>query len=114
MNNVYAVFDSCSGLFGEPLVAVNDAAAKRIFEFTISQSGIPKFVRDDSVLYAIGYYDNKTGCFSADCPPYVVCRGSSVIVPDNNSSDYVYHEPEVVSSSCPDGILYPNEVKSNA
>lgn len=87
MNNIYAVFDSCSGLFGDPLIAANDAAAKRIFEFTLSQPSIPKFVRDDSVLYGIGYYDNTTGCFTADRPPYVVCRGSSVTVPDSCETD---------------------------
>lgn len=82
MNNLYAVFDSCSGLFGDPIIAFSDANAKRIFDFTVSQPGIPKYVRDDAVLYGIGYYDNKTGSITSDVPPYVVARGSAVIVPD--------------------------------
>lgn len=113
MNNIYAVFDSCSGLFGDPLIASNDATAKRIFEFTLSQPDLPKFVRDDSVLYGIGYFDKNTGTFAPDCHPYIVCRGSSLSV-TSNSDSYVYHEPEVVSSSCPDGNLYPNEVDDHA
>lgn len=84
--NVYAVFDSCSGLFGDPIIADNDAVAKRMFDYTVSQPNIPKYVRDDAVLYCLGYYDRITGCFTTDCPPYVVCRGSSVTVsvPDEN------------------------------
>lgn len=97
MNNIYAVFDSCSGIFGDPLIAVNDATAKRIFEFTITQSDIPSYVRDDAVLYGIGYYDNKTGCFTSDRPPYVVCRGSSVIVPDNHEPEYDDEMPDIES-----------------
>ena len=82
MNNIYAVLDSCSGIFGDPICAPNDAAAKRMFEFSVVQPSIPKFVRDDAVLYGIGYFDNQAGTFTADVPPYVVARGCSVIIPD--------------------------------
>ncbi len=82
MNNLFAVYDSCSGVFGDPFVAVNDAAAKRIFELVLSNPDIPKFVLDDAVLYCIGCYDNKTGYVSYDSAPYVVFRGSSVVLPD--------------------------------
>lgn len=81
MNNVFAVFDSCSGIFGDPFIAVNDAVAKRMFEYSLVNPSIPKYIRDDSVLYCIGCYDNKTGYVSYDSPPYVICRGSTV-VPD--------------------------------
>lgn len=84
MNNLYAVFDSCSGIFGDPIVAANDADAKRLFIFSVSQPHIPQYVRDDSVLYGIGYYDHQTGFFTRDVPPYVVARGSSVIVSDDS------------------------------
>ena len=83
-NNVFAVYDSCSGLFGDPLIAANDAAAKRIFEYSVASKSVPKFVRDDAVLYCLGYYDNQTGGFVADVPPYVVARGAAVIVPDDD------------------------------
>ncbi len=82
MNNLFAVYDSCSGIFGDPFVAVNDAAARRIFEIAVSNADIPKFVRDDAVLYCIGRYDNKTGYVSYDSAPYVVSRASSVVIPD--------------------------------
>lgn len=82
MNNVYSVFDSCSGIFGDPVLAPNDAAAKRMFEYSISHPSVPKYIRDDAVLYGIGYFDVETGHFSCDLPPYVVSRGSSVVVPD--------------------------------
>lgn len=82
MNNVYAVFDSCSAVFGDPFIAANDAVAKRMFDHTISNSSIPKYIRDDSVLYGIGYFDQQTGYFTCDVPPYVVSRGASVVVSD--------------------------------
>lgn len=79
-NNVYAVFDSCSGVFGDPFIAFNDNVAKRVFEHSLSHPSVPKYIRDDSVLYGLGFFDNKTGYFTADVPPYVVSRGSSVVV----------------------------------
>ena len=82
MNNVFAVYDSCSGIFGDPFIVPNDASAKRIFENTIANPSIPKYIRDDSVLYGLGYFDSHTGYFTFDVPPYVVSRGSSVVVPD--------------------------------
>ena len=82
MNNVYAIYDSCSGIFGDPFIAVNDAVAKRSFEYSLSDPSIPKYIRDDSVLYGIGFFDKQTGYFSADDPPYVVFRGSHVVVRD--------------------------------
>lgn len=81
MNNLYSVYDSCSGIFGDPFIAVNDAVAKRMFDNTLAQPSVPQYIRDDSVLYGIGFFDSKTGCFTADVPPYVVSRGS-VVVPD--------------------------------
>ncbi len=85
MANVYSVYDSCSGIFGDPMIAVNDAVAKRFFENALSDPNLPKFIREDSVLYCLGSFDNKTGYFTSDVPPYVVCRGSSVVVPDTSS-----------------------------
>lgn len=82
MNNLFAVYDSCSGIFGEPFVAVNEASAIRMFEFALANADLPKFIRDDTVLYCIGCYDNKTGYVSYDSAPYVVIRGSSVVLPD--------------------------------
>lgn len=82
MNNVYAVYDTCSGIFGDPFIAVNDATAKRMFEYSLMNVSIPKYIRDDSVLYALGSFDNASGCFTSDVPPYVVSRGSTVMVPD--------------------------------
>lgn len=82
MNNVYAVYDSCSGNFGDPFIVANDACAKRLFDNTLAQSSVPKYIRDDSVLYGLGFFDPKTGYFSSDVPPYVVSRGSSVVVSD--------------------------------
>lgn len=79
MFNIYAVYDSCAGIFGDPLIAPSDAVAKRLFEYALSDSQIPKYVRDDSVLYGLGSFDRKTGAFTADVPPYVVSRGSTVV-----------------------------------
>lgn len=84
-NNVYAVFDSCSSLFGDPFIATNDAVAKRLFVNTLSQPSVPKYIRDDAVLYGVGFFDNQTGYFTTDDFPYVVARGSSVIVPRETS-----------------------------
>lgn len=81
MNNLFSVYDSCSGIFGDPFVAVNENVAKRAFVNSLSHPSVPKYIRDDSVLYCIGCYDNQTGYVSYDSAPYVVCRGSTV-VPD--------------------------------
>lgn len=82
MNNIYAVYDSCAGIFGDPFIAPNDAYAQRVFNYSISNPDLPKYIHDDAVLYALGYYDCETGCFTSDVPPYVVCRGSAVKVRD--------------------------------
>lgn len=82
MSNVYAVYDSCAGIFGDPFIAVNDAVAKKLFEYSVANASIPQFIRDDAVLYALGFFDSKTGYFTSDVPPYVVSRGSSVVIPD--------------------------------
>ena len=79
MNNLYSVFDSCSGNFGNPFVAANDACAKRLFDNSLAQPSVPKYIRDDSVLYGIGYFDSKSGYFSSDVPPYVVSRGCTIV-----------------------------------
>ena len=76
--NLYGVFDSCSAIFGDPLVAANDAAAKRLFDFTLSDPGVPDYVRKDAVLYALGHFDNTTGTVVQDILPYVVARGCNV------------------------------------
>lgn len=95
MNNVYAVYDSCSGIFGDPFIAFNDSVAKRLFVHSLTNISIPKYIRDDSVLYGIGYYDNKTACFTSDVPPYVVCRGSTVVVPDDSAQSSANSEVTV-------------------
>ena len=92
MNNVYSVYDSCAGIFGDPFIASSDAVAKRIFEYTISSPSLPKYIHDDSVLYGLGYFDCKTGCFTSDVPPYVVCRGSTVVVSDVSRESVVDQE----------------------
>lgn len=82
MSNVYSVYDSCSGIFGDPFIAPNDAYAQRVFNYSLSDPDLPKYIREDAVLYALGYFDSKTGYFTSDVPPYVVCRASSVVLPD--------------------------------
>lgn len=87
MNNLFAVYDSCSATFADPFVAANEAVAKRLFDNTIGQPSVPKYIRDDSVLYCIGRYDNKTGYVSYDSAPYVVSRGSSIVLPHDTLSE---------------------------
>lgn len=103
MNNLFAVYDTCAGIFGDPFVAINDVVAKRTFEFSISNPSIPKYVRDDAVLYSIGHYDAESGYVTNDVPPYIVCRGSTVVVPG------VSPEP----SATPPETFSDSEVKNN-
>lgn len=77
-NNLYSFFDSCSGIFADPLVADNDATAKRLFEFSLANPNVPNYVRKDAVLYGIGHFDNTTGTIVQDSMPYVVARGCYV------------------------------------
>lgn len=79
MDYVYSVYDSCSALFGDPFIATNDAVAKRLFEHSVSNPSLPKYIREDSVLYCLGAFDRKAGSFTA-VTPYVVSRGSSVLL----------------------------------
>lgn len=82
MNNVFAVFDTCSGVFGDPVVVENEASARRIFRYSLSGKGVPDYVRRDSVLYSLGYFDHHTGSFSFEDVPYIIDRGCNVVVPD--------------------------------
>lgn len=77
MTNFYCVLDTCSGVFGDPITADNDAVAKRFFEYAVSDPSIPDYIRKDSVLYRIATFDRASG---EVCPvvPYVVLRGCSV------------------------------------
>lgn len=77
MTNLYCILDTCSGVFGDPVVADNDAVAKRVFEYAVSDPSIPDYIRQDSVLYRIATFDRASG---EVCPvvPCVVLRGCNV------------------------------------
>ena len=78
MNNIYSVYDSCSGIFGDPFIAYNDADATRVFMFSLANPSVPQYIRDDSVLYGLGSFDPHSGTFACDLP-HVVARGSTVV-----------------------------------
>lgn len=78
--NVYSIFDSTSAVFGDPIICTNDADAIRSFSYALSNPKYPNYIRLDSVLYCLGTFDRETGMFKQDVPPYVVFRGSNVIV----------------------------------
>lgn len=82
MNNLYAVFDSCSCVFGDPIISDNDSSAKRFFRYSLSDKNLPDFIRKDSVLYGVGYFDRETGLITSDGLPYIVDRGCNVVVAD--------------------------------
>lgn len=81
MLHVYAMFDNCSGTFGDPVVCYNDKVAIRIFDNSVSDRSIPDYVRHDVVLYHLGMYDQQTGALVADGAPYIIARGCNVVVP---------------------------------
>lgn len=95
MFKVYAVYDSCAGIFGDPFICPSDAVAKRTFEYAISNADIPQYVRDDSVLYGLCTFDRQTGYFTCDVPPYVVSRGSTV-VPDASRDTIIVKESDSI------------------
>lgn len=70
---VFAIFDSTSAVFGDPIISENDNAAKRVFSWSISEPQLPDYVRTDSVLYCLGTFDRTTGLFTQDVPPLLLC-----------------------------------------
>lgn len=71
--NLYSIYDSVTGKFGQPWSAVNDNAAKRAYE-RLSQDKTTDihFRPKDFTLYALGELDESTGILTtaqADITP---------------------------------------------
>lgn len=65
--NAYAIFDTASKLFAQPLFLVSDGVAQRVFsdEVNRSESNNQLYKHpDDFLLYRIGTYDDSTGKLS--------------------------------------------------
>lgn len=84
---VYSVFDTTAAVFCDPILAENDAIAKRTFSWSLSTPSLPDYVRTDSVLYCLGSFDRVTGMFTQDTLPVVVMRGASVQVRESEVED---------------------------
>ena len=78
LTKLYAVFDSCAGIFGDIICADSDAIAKRFFEYALSDPTVPDYVRKDSVLYTLGDFNRDTGKTNS-IVPVVIARGCNVI-----------------------------------
>lgn len=54
---IYSVFDSVSGLYGNPFIAVNECVAIRSYMEFVNNSYSGK----DCALYKLGEFDNSVG-----------------------------------------------------
>ena len=62
MEKVYSIYDSKSGLYDKPFLALNSAVIIREFETMANDpnSTVGKYP-EDFTLFELGEYDNKTG-----------------------------------------------------
>ncbi len=78
---VYAIYDSASGLFMAPSIDLSDGAAIRSFRQALSKvDTIMGFKPDDFILYCIGHYDIETGKIESFVPPVQLARGGKEVI----------------------------------
>lgn len=70
-NGVYTIFDRVAGTYAEPFICVNDATAKRKFNFIMSNA---KMVSADCDLFKIGEFNAETGSLDAYTTNEFLCR----------------------------------------
>lgn len=87
IKNVYSVFDSVSGSFGDPFCAISDAVAQRIIKNSmLGSSG--EFFRvnsGDFSLSYIGSFNDSDGSFEPCFPVRCVCQ-LSILAQESVSS----------------------------
>lgn len=67
----FVIYDRVAGVYAEPFLANNVAAAQRKFNSFLS--GAP-MVADDCELYHIGDFDNITGVMTGFEKPVFICK----------------------------------------
>lgn len=64
--NLYSIYDSVTGKFGQPWTAENDNTAKRAFERLATDDKADLHFRPkDYTLYAVGIMDDQTGSITS-------------------------------------------------
>lgn len=78
---IYAIYDSASGVFMAPTIDLSDGAAIRSFRQALSKADtIMGFKPDDFILYCIGNYDVETGEIQSIVPPVQLTRGGKEVI----------------------------------
>lgn len=75
MKQIYSVFDSVTGVYNDPVVAVNDGDAVRGFVFSCANPHIPESYLADIALFHIGDYDELDGRVNS-FKPRIIIRGN--------------------------------------
>ena len=72
---MYSIYDTIANAYQNPLYAVNDGAAIRIFTEAVND---PKTylnqAPNDYVIYYVGTFDEQTGCITTDENPRKIIR----------------------------------------
>lgn len=75
MKQIYSVFDTVTGVYNDPVVAVNDGDAVRGFVFSCANPQIPESYLGDIALHHIGDFDELMGRVNS-FNPRIVMRGN--------------------------------------
>lgn len=75
MKQIYAVFDTVTGIYNDPVVNINDGDAVRGFTLSCVNPQIPESFLSDIVLYHIGDFDELDGRVNS-FKPRLIMRGN--------------------------------------
>jgi len=78
-HNIFAVFDSKTGIYSQPFLLVNRETAIRAFGFAArsSDNEIGRYPHDHK-LYALGLFDDSNGTYES-IPPEYVCGAHELL-----------------------------------
>lgn len=68
---VCSIFDRVTGVYSEPLFAINEASAVRRFNFIMANS---QMVSSDCQLFALGVFESDTGRIRVNSDPVFICN----------------------------------------
>lgn len=77
--NVYVLFDTVSGNFGELFTLANDAEMRREFEQLVRNPSIPDYAIRDCCVIRLGSFvsDANNPCLVPEAVPPVILRGGN-------------------------------------
>ena len=77
---MYSIYDNIAKAFQNPLYAVNNGAAVRIFQEAVNdpQTYLAKAPQDYAIYY-VGEYDEQTGTINAPEMPEKIIHGNEVV-----------------------------------